>query len=334
MLRADANRCRFAPEAAEGHYESYFLRANHPKRALAFWIRYTFFIPQGRVQDATGELWAVYFDGEDKSISAARTSFPMAACRIGRATLDLAIGAARLGDHILSGAATCAGRSLAWRMSYTAPQAPLMLQPEAMYERPFPRAKVLVPAPGAVFSGSLRLDGTVIEIDRWTGSQNHNWGSRHTDAYAWGQVAGFDGAPDVFLECATARLKIGFMLTPPLTLVVLRIGALEFSLNSVTQAVRTRAHFDFFYWEIDAQNADVRITVSIRAPRQSFVGLDYPNPPGGSKTCLNSKLASCVLTVEQRGQRMRSYASGTGAAFEILTDRSDHGVTVLARECT
>jgi hypothetical protein len=49
----------------------------------------------------------------------------------------------------------------------------------------------------------------------WVGSQNHNWGSKHTDRYSWGQVAGFDAHPESFLEVATARLKLGPLWTPP-----------------------------------------------------------------------------------------------------------------------
>ena len=42
-------------------------------------------------------------------------------------------------------------------------------------------------------------------VDGWTGSVNHNWGTRHTPAYAFGQVCGFDDAPDSSLEIVTAR---------------------------------------------------------------------------------------------------------------------------------
>jgi hypothetical protein len=45
------------------------------------------------------------------------------------------------------------------------------------------------------------------------GSQNHNWGSRHTDHYAWGQVAGFDDDPDAFLELSTARVRVGPLIS-------------------------------------------------------------------------------------------------------------------------
>ncbi len=46
--RSRWNACRFVPGDAGGHYESYFQRANHPSRPLAFWIRYTVFSPAGR----------------------------------------------------------------------------------------------------------------------------------------------------------------------------------------------------------------------------------------------------------------------------------------------
>ena len=327
MLRDTANGCRFAPASTAGHYESYFLRANHPQRPLAFWIRYTFFSPRGRPAEAGGEVWAVMFDGERGAITATKDCFPLAACSFTASGLDMAIGAARLDGSSLSGST---GGRLRWQLGYSAPQPPLLLQPEAMVAGSFPKAKALVAAPGAIFTGSLQVDGAALDIDGWVGSQNHNWGSRHTDSYAWGQVAGFDDGPEVFLECATARLKVGPFWTPPLTLVVLRIGLQEFSLNSLAQAVRTRAQFGFFHWEIDARAKDVRIRISMHAERAAFAGLRYPNPPGGVKTCLNSKLASCVLTIEQHGQPARTYTTAHRAAFEILTDRQDHGVALLA----
>ena len=43
--RRQLNQCRFSGHD-NGHYESYFLRANHPDRPLAFWIRYTIFAPK------------------------------------------------------------------------------------------------------------------------------------------------------------------------------------------------------------------------------------------------------------------------------------------------
>ena len=60
---AQVNLARYRGQP-QGHYESFFQRANHPTRPLAFWIRYTLFSPQAHPEQARGELWAVFFNGE------------------------------------------------------------------------------------------------------------------------------------------------------------------------------------------------------------------------------------------------------------------------------
>jgi hypothetical protein len=199
-----------------------------------------------------------------------------------------------------------------------------------LYERGFPKAKSLVGTPNAEYTGTLTVDGREIPIDGWRGSQNHNWGSRHTDRYAWGQVAGFDNAPDAFLECCTAQVKLGPVWSPRLTFVVLRDEGQEIALNGLLQAVRASGNFDFFTWTIDSRSPHARIYGRIHAPATVFVGLSYQNPPGGRKTCLNTKLASAEITVERRGQSPLTLKTMHRAAFEILTDRTDHGVAIVA----
>jgi hypothetical protein len=206
----------------------------------------------------------------------------------------------------------------------------LLLLPERLYERGFPKAKALVGSPNATYSGILVVDGQEIAIENWRGSQNHNWGTRHTDRYAWGQVAGFDNAPDSFLECCTAQVKFGPAWSPRLTFVVLRDAGQEIALNGLLQAVRASGTFDFFTWNIDLRSSRARIHGCIQAPAAAFVGLNYQNPPGGTKTCLNTKLASAEIIVERRGQSARVLKTMHRAAFEILTDRTDHGVAIAA----
>src|SRR6476469_5986354 len=103
--RHAANRFRFR-EDARGHYESYFQRANHPTRPLAFWIRYTIFAPKGRSDAAVGELWAVYFDGELGQIAAAKQVFPWTSCQFSSSSLNAHIADAQLTHESLAGSAT------------------------------------------------------------------------------------------------------------------------------------------------------------------------------------------------------------------------------------
>ncbi|HEX9038969.1 MAG TPA: hypothetical protein VF808_18450 [Ktedonobacterales bacterium] len=321
------NGARFRPGAREGHYESFFVRANHPTRPLAFWIRYTIFSPRGRPGAAVGELWAIAFDGETGQHVAVKRETPFAECAFDPGRLDARVGGARLDAGALTGEAASGGHTLQWNLTYSGEASPLFLLPLAAYSSAQPPAKSLVARPFAVFSGTLVVDGAPLRVERWTGSQNHNWGPRHTDHYAWGQVAGFDNAPDTFLEVVTARRRLGPFWSPFVTLLVVRRGDEEIALNSPAQMRRARGAFTPFDWRFRSATSAARVEGLISAPDAAFVGLTYHNPPGGDKTCLNSKLATCELTLTRRegatwGQPERLIAQQR-AAFEILTDTPD-----------
>lgn len=328
--RESWNGCRFDPGGSSGHYESWFQRANHPTRPLAFWIRYTIFAPIDRHADAIGQLWAVYSDGERRRIVAVLQEYPLGLCAFSSSGLDVRIGGARLDASALEGTCRTGEHDVSWSLGYDSPQDPLLLLPQALYAGGFPKAKALVGSPGARFVGHLEVDAERIDIDGWIGSQNHNWGSRHTDAYAWGQVAGFDDDPDAFLELSTARVRVGPIRTPPMTLIVLRLDGEELRLNTLARAIRARGHYEPFHWSFETANATTHIAGTIAAPAWSFAALPYANPPGGLKTCLNSKLARCDLTVTRKGQ-LRTFSTAHRAAFEIVTDSAaPSGVTKLA----
>ena len=328
-LRAQANRTRYRPGQRSGHYESFFMRANHPSRPHAFWIRYTIFSPQRHPEQAIGELWAVWFDGESGHHVAVKKEVPFTRCAFSNAELLVTIDDARLQPGMLVGSATSGSNTIAWELSFRGNEQPLFLLPLKLYDANLPKAKSLVALPLAMFSGSLSVDGRMIDITDWVGSQNHNWGSKHTDHYAWAQVAGFDTHPRSFLEVATARLKFGPLWTPFMTTLVLRHGGQEFALNSLRQAFRARGSFDYFSWRVASETDAVRIDGTLRAPRDAFVGLRYMNPPGGIKHCLNSKIAACELTVvDKRAARTDVLATAHRAAFEIVTDDRDHGIAI------
>ena len=324
------NHARFHGQP-RGHYESFFVRANHPAHPLAFWIRYTVFSPRGCPGKAVGELWAVFFNGETRQHAVARQEYPLADCRFDTTAFGVRIGEASLGPGHLQGTVASKGRALAWELAFEGDSAPILLLPFKLYQGGFPAAKSLVSLPLARFSGSLSVDGEAIDVTGWRGSQNHNWGSRHTDLYAWGQVAGFDTHAESFLEIATARLRLGPFWTPPITPLVLRHRQEEYALTGLVQALGARASFGYFNWEFRSATAGVDIEGVISAPREAFVGLDYYNPPGGVKHCLNSKIASCRLQFrDKRAGITEIIETRSRAAFEILTSDPDHGIAISA----
>jgi hypothetical protein len=78
----------------------------------------------------------------------------------------------------------------------------------------------------------------------------------------------------------------------------------------------------------------VRVEGRIDAAQADFVGLSYRNPPGGTKDCLNTKIATAELCVTHKAGPMRGRVerllATRRAAFEILTDDRGHGVPIRA----
>lgn len=314
---------RLDPRDDAGFYESYFQRGNHPTRALAFWIRYTVFVPKGRPDRARGELWAIYFDGERKISTVVKQDHPLADCLFSRAGFDVRVGAATLGEDQLDGRAVMGAHAIAWSLGYRGEAAPLLLLPASLYAGAFPKAKSLVATPHARYHGSLVVDGERIFVEGWPGSQNHNWGSRHTDHYLWGQVCGFDEDETAFLECASARVRIGPLLSPVFTVIVLRIGEKEYRMNGLLRALRAETQVDGFDWRLSSAARGVTIAAHLHAQPSQLVGLGYDNPPGGRKTCLNTKLAAAEVTLARPGERPLTLTSAHRAAFELLSDAGD-----------
>jgi hypothetical protein len=318
------NTPRWTPDTASGLYESFFVRANHPQDPVALWLRYTMFAPVGRPADAVAEVWAAVFDGRTGVNTTTKAAVPAATARFA-AGPDIACGTAVLTDSHLSGDVD----GIRWDLTYHGGTDPLLLLPERLYRSGFPKAKTLVPRPLAVFDGFIAVGDTRYDVAGWVGSQNHNWGARHTDEYAWGQVAGFDDAPDVFLECSTARVRVAGLRTPWLTPVVVRHDGRELRLNAVLTSARASASYtvgEDVTWEFRSVGRDsatrgpVEVEGAFRAPRSDFVELTYDNPPGGTKTCLNTKIAAADLTVRYANAYPVTFRTAHRAAFEILGD--------------
>ena len=168
-----------------------------------------------------------YFDGETGRPRRREAGVPDRRVRVRAATHSRSGSAREPAPGRLTALRRLRGgpTTLAWDLRYAGDAPPLL--PAAAHgstgrlpQGQEPRGAARWPASAA----SSWSTATPIAVTDWIGSQNHNWGSRHTDRYALGQVAGFDDAPDSFLEIATAQAKIGPVRTPLLTFLVLRHG--------------------------------------------------------------------------------------------------------------
>jgi hypothetical protein len=322
----NAVRCREGDSS--GHVESYFLKLNDPEGRRALWLKATILVHHGGAP-RVAEAWAIAFDRDGKHV-AAKQVVPLASARFGTRGLDVSVAGLRLEPGRVSGEVTNDGARIAFDLRFTMGAPPLVPFPSLrMYETRLPSSKLVSPHPDSRFEGSYTVGDETIDVRDWHGMQGHNWGTRHTELYAWSHCNQWDGHDDLVLEGVTARVKVGPVLAPPLTLVCVRHRGVRYDFNAPATLLRTRGTIELRRWSFSAKNALATVSGELWADTRDFVGLAYENPDGAITYCLNSKIARGRLRLSVRG-RPDIEALTRAAALEIGTKDPAHGVTMLA----
>jgi hypothetical protein len=310
------------------YYESRFVRANHPHRPQALWLRETLLLPTAG--ESVADVWVMVFDPEGAgnraikvahSLDASDFSYDAWTARIGEATID---------DVAVIGALEADGHSASWEMRIDpGDEKPVKLLTERGYRAKFPTAKTTVRHPLATFDGHLTLDEGRLDVDSWIGSVNHNWGKRHTPAYAFGQVCGFDESPDASLEIVTAHAAVGPLTLPATTLFVLRHARGEVAVRSILAARRTHGTYEPFTWTFGGHSGRATMEGEITADPSDVIGLTYYDTTGHAKYCYNSALATCRIMLRDSAFGNVELVASRRAMFEILLSEPHPSVPVL-----
>ncbi|GAY17722.1 hypothetical protein [Mycobacterium sp. shizuoka-1] len=305
------------------YYESRFIRANHPDRAQAIWLRWTLLLPAPG--EPVADVWVMLFDPDGSGNRALKVPHPLSAADYRSDPWSATIADTALDDAHARG--TMDGAS--WDLAI-APggQPPVKLLTDRAYTARFPTAKTQVRHPLAHFDGTLSHGDTRVAVQSWPGSVNHNWGTKHTPAYAFGQVCGFDGRPDTSLEVVTARAAVGPLRLPAATLFVLRHAGREVAVRSVLAARHTRGSYAPFHWTFGGRADGVEMRGEMHAEPGDVIGLTYTDTNGATKYCYNSALATCRITLSGNGIDTELTATRR-AMLEILTDDRHATVPVL-----
>lgn len=331
MSDRSGNALRYSESSQRGHVESYFLRANHPHRPLAIWIKATVLAPRPR--SAVAEAWCVVFHGEKKRIFATKRTIPVSHATFSGdpPTIRLADVLLELGDpgrtegSLWGDGGPCTW-NLAWRRDQGQIGDPLCLLPyPSMVDGPFPKNKLLTPAPLLRFSGWIDIFGERIAVERWPGMQGHNWGESHAWEYAWGQCHFHDakGEPFCMAEGFTGRVRLGRLVTPRLSALVVRRGQKEYRFDRTFDFWRQDAELDSSRWRVHLHGPAGEAILHMEAPVESTTCLGYYNPDGRLSYCLNSKLARVQLRVNPWNEEGFECTSEHGGALEFLRNEPD-----------
>jgi hypothetical protein len=310
------------------YYESRFVRANHPHAAQALWLRETLLLPTAG--ESVADVWVMVFDPDGAGNRAIKVGHPIAESEYRYDEWTARIGEATIDDTAVRGNLVVEGRAATWDLRITpGPEGPVKLLTERGYRAKFPTAKTMVRHPLATFDGLVDLDGR-LEVNGWRGSVNHNWGRRHTPSYAFGQVCGFDDAPDSSLELITAHAAVGPIALPAATLFVLRYGGREFAVRSVLETRHSRGDYRPFASSFAARVGGSTIEGEITVESSDVIGLTYIDTTGHTKFCYNSALATCRVQLSGSGFSPVELVASRRAMFEILLPEPHDTVPRLA----
>lgn len=327
-LAARWNAVRCGAGTTRGHVESYFLKLNDREGRRALWLKATILVRDGGAP-RFAEAWAIAFDREGRHV-AVKERIPLAEARFGDGGLDVLVSRLRLSPGRASGEVASGDHRIAFDLRFTMVAPPLVHFPsERMYEGPLPSSKLVTPHPDSRFTGSYSVDGETIEVEGWRGMEGHNWGAGHAERYAWAHCNQWEGEDDLVFEGVTARVKVGPVLAPPLTVLCVRHRGVRYDFNAPLALLRARGTFDTRRWTFSATSALATFTGELWADTRDFVGLSYENPDGAITYCLNSKIARGRIRLSVRG-RPDVEAMTQAAALEIGTKDSDHGIAMLA----
>ena len=291
-------------------YESWFVSARDPAAPRALWIRHTRLRPSGPAAAGpeSAALWCTVLDhgrsGQPVVIKEVLGAFPPGAAA---------------GPGRFAGAAAMAGQNARWDLAITGAGPPLRpLRPAVLYRAPLPRTKLEVSVPDGLVTGVLEVDGRHVEVDRWRGTVGHNWGTEHADRWVWLHAAGFDAAPDSWLDLVLARIKVGPVRSPWTAMGALGLGGEVVPLGGLGRRHQVSAGPGRLTAAVSSGAG--RLFLAVTADDDDAAVVTYADPSGGARLVRHAALATVKLKFSRRGHGEFA-AAGPCGAYEYGTSQ-------------
>jgi hypothetical protein len=276
-----------------GHYESNYLKANSPDGRRGLWLKHNILAPKSARHAAVLELWCVWFDRDAGRPVALKQHVPMEKIAAAKTGLRLE------GDGILltdretrTTLRDKSGQQASWDLRFEPSEPPLLHFPSnRFYTAPLPKKKLTTPAPRLRFDGWLEIGGRRHAIDGWTGLRGHNWGTEHAWAYAYGNCNLFREDPNALIDMFTAKIRLGPVKSPWLSMAVLRADEREYGFRSLRHFVTRHAVVELPRWRVSLGSERGALVTEWSLDPEQTVGLRYLHPDGKVSYCYNTKFA-------------------------------------------
>jgi hypothetical protein len=336
MLPAERDNCLKWDGSTLGHYEVYYLKLNHRESGCAWWLRYTVLAPHANAGHPVAELWGIFFDPHDPPRNDAfKATHPATDAHWGTDPFVFGIGEkAELRHGSAHGELLDDDRVLAWDLTWEPNSEALHHFPiGGMYTAPVPKTKVLSPNYDVRFHGTITAGGQTYTLTGEPGQQTHLWGTQHANEWVWANCNTFEGHPsDCFFEGLSGQIKLGPVKTPFTTVTIFEIDGERFKLNGLWTAYRAHSKIALPTWFFSAHTRDVRLSGTLTARHEDFVGVEYTDPDGAKLWCNNTKVADCEIDfsrkINGRWTEPLILQARQGAALEFVARHTDPAIPI------
>ena len=320
-MRTSARFPAVAPDA--GHYESFYMKASDPEGGRAIWIRHTVHKRPGA--EPTCAVWMTFFDEAYGGPRAAKEQFASDSLGCPNGSY-VRVGDSEIGPGWLRGKAEADGVAASWGLRFTDHHDALRHLPSQwMYDAKLPKTKLLSPHPGALFDGTFEIGDERVEITAWPGMVGHNWGAEHAERWVWIHGGGLDGGePTDFLDIAAGQVKLGAVRTPWIANGAIVVDGERHRLGGLGHRARIEAEPRGCRFSVAGRG--VKVSGTVGADREQFVAWLYSDPLGGGHHALNCSISDLEVTVSRRGEPDARRRLRRGAAYELGSRDTDHGV--------
>ena len=317
------NAVRYDPKLRKGHVESYFLKLNDPEGRRALWLKATILASHARPVEA--EVWAIAFDREEGH-AAVKEVVPFEEAAFSKEGFDVKVAGVHFEEGHIVGSIARGDELIEWDLHFDATGAPMVpLAYDWMYTGPFPSSKFVTPHPHTRYTGHYTKNGQKVSVEGWRGMQGHNWGKQHAELYAWSHCNQWHDHDDLMVEAITARIKVGPVLVPPLTVLSIWNRGVRYQFTEVKDLLLARGSIGQRSLRFRAHNDLASAEGEFHTDTENMVGLYYENPNGDMTYCLNSKIAEGRVRLDVKG-RPPVIATTRAAALEVATKDPKHGV--------
>jgi hypothetical protein len=277
--------------------EVWYATLNHSGTNGGLRLRYTLTAP--RAADPYCELWAFYFDPTDRRSFAAKQRFEIDRLAGPDGRDDGAIvriGDAWLSENHLEGEVRGADGSLAWSLDFEPADRTFQHLPSSIRHRIERRVStVCSPNLSVPFTGSVKLDGDLLEFEGDRGCQSHRWGRKHSTSWSWAHCSDFAGFDGTVFEGVGARTSFGPIPAPTTTFVYLKHEGEDIAFNDLRGSLRAKSRYVLPTWAFTANNDKWRVVGAARFQVENAVQVEYTDPDGTPRYCANSEIADLAI---------------------------------------